>query len=175
MRRLILFRHAKAENSPPGGQDRDRVLLERGREDAANIGVYMAKHRLAPDQVALSPAARTRETWKLAGAAFKPAPSVTPADALYDATRNDIFDLVKATPATAHTLLVIGHNPGLHDAALMLIATGDIGTRERLREGLPTAGLVVVDFAFDDWGKLHPQSGRLERFVSPKSIAAATN
>ena len=43
----------------------------------------------------------------------------------------------------------------------------------RLREKLPTSGLVVIDFAFEGWDKLHPQSGRLERFVTPKSLAAA--
>ena len=63
----------------------------------------------------------------------------------------------------------------LHDLAVMLVASGDIDARERLREKLPTSGLVIIDFAFDDWGKLHPQSGRLERFVSPKSLEAAAN
>jgi phosphohistidine phosphatase len=57
----------------------------------------------------------------------------------------------------------------------MLIASGDIETRERLREKLPTSGLAIIDFPFDDWSKLHPQSGRLERFVSPKSLEAAAN
>jgi phosphohistidine phosphatase len=55
----------------------------------------------------------------------------------------------------------------------MLVASGDVETRERLREKMPTCGLVIIDFAFDDWGKLHPQSGRLERFVTPKSLSAA--
>jgi phosphohistidine phosphatase len=57
----------------------------------------------------------------------------------------------------------------------MLVASGDIESRERLREKMPTCGLVIIDFAFDDWGKLHPQSGRLERFVTPKSLSAAAN
>ena len=57
----------------------------------------------------------------------------------------------------------------------MLIASGDVEARERLNEKLPTSGLVIVEFAFDDWGRLHPQSGRLERFVSPKSLEAAAN
>jgi phosphohistidine phosphatase len=60
------------------------------------------------------------------------------------------------------TLLVIGHNPGLHDLARMLIASGDVEARERLNEGLPTAGR-----------KLHVHGGRLERFVTPRSLAAA--
>jgi phosphohistidine phosphatase len=175
MRRLLLLRHAKAERSEPGTQDRARVLIERGRNDAARIGAYMASHALLPDRVVLSPSARTQETWKYLSGAFKPAPAVISAERLYNAAPRDIIAIIKATPASAHSLMLIGHNPGLHEAAVMLIASGDIDVRERLREGLPTAGLVIIDFAFDDWSKLHPQSGRVERFVSPKSLETAAN
>jgi phosphohistidine phosphatase len=173
MRRLLLFRHAKAERSEPGMEDHSRVLAERGRKDAAKIGAYMASHGLIPDRVVMSTSARTQETWKFAANAFRPSPAAHSAERLYNATAHAILAIVKDTPASAHTLLVIGHNPGLHELALMLIATGDIEARERLREKLPTSGLVIVDFASDDWSKLHPQSGRLERFVSPKSLEAA--
>jgi len=175
MRRLILFRHAKAERSEPGQEDLARVLVERGRKDAGKMGAYMASHALVPDRVVISPAKRTQETWKYTAAAFKPAPAAMTAEPLYDATPHAIFGLIKESPSAAHTLLVIGHNPGLHEVALMLVASGDIDARERLREKLPTAGLIIIDFAFDDWDKLHPQSGRLERFVSPKWLEAATN
>jgi phosphohistidine phosphatase len=80
---------------------------------------------------------------------------------------------VKATAPAVRTLLVIGHNPGLHDVARLLIASGDVEARERLNEGLPTAGLVVIDFAGKAWSKLHPRGGRIERFVSPRLLAEA--
>jgi phosphohistidine phosphatase len=175
MRRLILFRHAKAEPAEQGLEDRARSLVERGRKDAGKIGAYMKSHGLSPDRAIISPAARTQETWKYTAAAFKPSPAAMTADKLYDATPHAIFAIIKDAPASAHTLMVVAHNPGLHEVALMLIASGDIDARERLREKLPTAGLVIIDFAFDDWDRLHPQSGRLERFVSPKSLDAATN
>jgi phosphohistidine phosphatase len=172
MRRLLLFRHAKAESAEPGKKDLARGLVERGRKDAARIGSYMATHALAPDRVLVSPARRTQETWKCLASAFKPEPAATTVEKLYDATPHAILAAIKDTPASAHMLLVIGHNPGLHEAALMLIASGDIDARERLTEKLPTSGLVIVDFAIDDWNRLHPQSGRLERFVSPRTLDA---
>ena len=175
MRRLLLFRHAKAERSEPGTQDLSRVLIDRGRKDAGKIGIYMAGHALVPDRVLLSPAARSQETWKYAVTAFHPAPAAMSTERLYDATPDVILGVIEDIPASAHTLLVIGHNPGLHELALMLIASGDIIARERLREKLPTAGLVIIDFAFDDWSKLRPQSGRLERFVTPKALETAAN
>jgi len=42
MRRLLLLRHSKAERSEPGTKDLSRVLIDRGRKDAAKIGTYMA-------------------------------------------------------------------------------------------------------------------------------------
>lgn len=175
MRRLLLFRHAKAEHSEPGMEDRARRLVERGQKDAAKVGAYMASHALIPDRVMTSPSARTQETWKFAAPAFRPAPAVAPVERLYNATPHDILAIIRGAPPAANSLLVLGHNPGLHAVALMLIASGDIEARERLREKMPTCGLVIIDFAFADWGKLHPQSGRLERFVTPKSLAAAAN
>ena len=175
MRRLLLLRHAKAERSEPGTKDMSRALIDRGRKDAARIGAYMASHAIVPDRVILSPASRTQETWKYAAGAFRPAPAAMSVERLYDATPHAILAILKDTPASAHTLMVVGPNPALHQLALMLVASGDIDARERLHEKLPTCGLVFIDFVFDSWGKLHPQSGRLERFVSPKTLEVAAN
>jgi len=175
MRRLLLFRHAKAERAEPGEPDRDRVLNDRGRKDAASIGAYMAGHGFTPDRVVLSPSRRTQETWKYAAGTFRPQPAAQSIERLYNATAHTILDVIKETPAGAHSLLIVGHNPGLHELALMLIASGDIEIRGRLGEKLPTSGLAIIDFAVDDWRKLHPRAGRLARFVTPKSLGAASN
>jgi phosphohistidine phosphatase len=175
MRRLLLFRHAKAEQSATGAPDRDRALVERGRKDAVRIGSYLASHHLIPERVVLSPAARAQQTWKQAASAMKPAPAAASAEKLYDATAHAILAVIKEATASAQSQLIVGHNPGLHELAVMLIATGDVETRERLREKLPTCGLVIIDFALDAWSRLHPASGRLERFVSPKSLENASN
>jgi phosphohistidine phosphatase len=175
MRRLLIFRHAKAERGVAGAPDRERALIERGRKDAGTIGAYMASHHLIPERVLLSPATRCRQTWKYAADAMKSAPAATPAENLYDASPHAILALIKEQPAKVPTLLICGHNPGLQELALMLIASGEVEARESLREKLPTSGLVIIDFAFDDWARLHPASGRLERFVSPKSLEAAAS
>ncbi len=173
MRRLLLFRHAKAERAEAGESDRERALNERGSKDASRIGAYMAGHALHPDRVVISPSLRTQETWKHAKTAFRPQPEAQTVDRLYDAMPKAIFDVIKDTPASARSLLVIGHNPGLHELALMLIASGDTEAREQLREKLPTCGLAIIDFPADDWSKLHPRAGRLERFVTPRSLEGA--
>ena len=41
-------------------------------------------------------------------------------------------------------------------------------------EKFPTAALAVIDFPLDDWSKIHPKSGRLDRFVVPRALDSET-
>jgi phosphohistidine phosphatase len=175
MRRLLLLRHAKTERLQPGGRDHDRVLAERGRSDAPNLGLYMTRHGLVPDRAIVSTAARTRETWDLVAAEFKNAPPVSFDDRLYDATPKAILAVVKEAKPELGTLLLVGHNPGMQELAAALTASGNLEARQRLHEGFPTSGLAVIEFALEAWSRLHPQSGRLERFVTPRTLRAATD
>jgi phosphohistidine phosphatase len=173
MRRLMLLRHAKTERAEPGERDRDRKLMKRGRADAPVIGSFMAHHGLVPDLALVSPAARAQETWALVAACFDKAPRMMADDRIYNANPQKLIAVIGET-SKAHALIVVGHNPSLHDLAMQLIAAGEVEAREQLNEKLPTSGLVVIDLPFDDWSLLHGHAGRLEHFVSPRLIAAAT-
>jgi phosphohistidine phosphatase len=175
MRRLLLLRHAKSAWSEPGASDHERPLNRRGQEAAPRIGAYLARHGLIPDGVLCSTARRTRETWDLVAAAAPGAPAAAYLDQLYDAAPRALLDVFRRADPGATSLLVVGHNPGLQEVATQLIAAGDLDDRERLREKLPTGGLVVIDFPIAEWTKLHARSGRLERFVVPRMLEAATD
>jgi phosphohistidine phosphatase len=175
MRRLLLLRHVKADRSKSGGGDHDRVLADHGRADALKIGAYMVRHAFIPDHVVVSTAARTRETWALVATAFKDVPPVSFEGRIYEASPQAILEVIKETGPGVGTQLVIGHNPGLQELATMLIATGDVEARQRLQEDFPTGALAVINFALQDWSRLHPQAGRLEHFVTPLSLEAATD
>ena len=172
--RLMLLRHAKSEKAEPGMRDHERILNARGCADAPRIGAYMTRHALIPDRVIVSTARRTRETWERLATAWTTPPPVAYQARLYESGPEAILTVIKETAREVRALLVIGHNPGLHDVARLLIASGDVEARERLNEGIPTAGLAVIDFATRDWPKLHSHGGRLERFITPSSLAAAT-
>ena len=171
--RLMLLRHAKAEKAEPGQRDHERGLTARGRADAQTIGAYMARHKLVPDLAVVSSARRTRETWDRLQPALAAKVAVSFEERLYNTGTEGILTLAKEAKSSVRALLLIGHNPGFHDAARLLIASGDVEARERLNENLPTAGLVVIDFAGKDWRKLHSHGGRLEHFVTPRSLAEA--
>ena len=173
MRRLMLLRHAKTERAEPGERDRDRKLVKRGRADAPTLGAYMAHHDLIPDLALVSPAARAQETWALVADAFDRPPRQETDDRIYNANPHKLLQVV-AEPRRANKLVIVGHNPSLHEFALRLIASGDGEAREQLREKLPTSGLVVMDLPIDEWAELRPHSARLECFVTPRLIASAT-
>jgi phosphohistidine phosphatase len=173
MRRLMLLRHAKTERAEPGQRDHDRKLMKRGRADVPTVGAYMAHHNLIPDLALISPAARAQETWDLLADAFDKPPRTQTDDRIYNASPHKLLQLV-VEPRKANKLLIVGHNPSLHEFALQMIASGDGEASEQLREKLPTSGLVVMDLPIEDWRQLRSHSARLERFVTPRLIAAAT-
>ena len=174
MLRLMFLRHAKSSWPSSGMQDAARPLSERGQAAARLMGAYMAHHSLIPDRILCSPARRTRETWAGIATQWLANMDVVFDQRLYEATPQSILSVIRVQH-DARTLLVIGHNPGLQGAAELLIAAGDVELRERLREKFPTAALAVIDFAIDRWRTIHERSGRLDRYIVPRSVAAATN
>jgi len=174
MLRLMLLRHAQAERGRAGERDFERRLDDRGRRDAPQIGAYMHDEDLLPNAAVVSPAMRTRETWELVAKALKKDGLGTEFDErLYDATPEDILGAIRDTRSNVGALVVIGHNPGLHELATWLVGSGDREAAERLREGLPTSGLVVIEFTARTWKGVGARAGRLERFVTPKWLSAA--
>ena len=178
MRRLMLLRHAKTETDAPSGRDHDRRLDERGRKDAARIGEWIGRHPPFPDLVQVSPAERARQTWEIAWEVMKeyaPPPLVEPVDELYGADPPQLLRAIRrAETSNPKRLMLVGHNPGMHELALALTGSGEASGRMALADNLPTAGLVVFDFAVDDWNDVAFRSGRLVLFISPKLLKQAS-
>ena len=179
MRRLMLLRHAKTEHAAPSGHDQDRRLDERGRLDAAAIGTWIGRHPPLPDAVLVSTAVRARQTWEIARDAMKNAvrvhqPRVELLDELYGAEPTQLLRLIRLAEVTNPArLMLIGHNPGMHELALMLAGSGDAAAKKSLDDNLPTAGLAILDFAVDDWNEVAFRRGELVRFTSPKLLKQA--
>jgi phosphohistidine phosphatase len=176
MRRLMLLRHAKTEAEAPSGKDHDRRLDDRGRSDAAELGAWLARYRHQPDLVLVSTAVRARQTWDIVHAALKAAPQPTVADVpeLYGASPQQLLRIIRAADTEdPRDLLLIGHNPGMHELALALIGSGDVAGRKALADNLPTSGVTVIEFPIKDWKAVTFRGGRLELFVSPKLLRKA--
>jgi phosphohistidine phosphatase len=177
MRRLMLLRHAKTESDAPSGRDKDRRLDERGLRDAAEIGGWIGRNPPFPDSVLVSPAVRAYQTWDIAWEAMNglaPKPHVEVVPELYGAEPIQLLQMVRmASVSDPKRLMLVGHNPGMHELALALTGSGDAAARKALVDNLPTSGLAVFDFATDDWNDVAFRSGRLMLFVSPKLLKQA--
>ena len=174
MRRLMLLRHAKTETDAPSGQDHDRRLDERGHKDAAEIGHWIARNPPFPGLVLVSTAVRARQTWDLAWEEMKgrvPKPEVEILDELYGAEPTQLLQIVRmASASDPKRLMLVGHNPGMHEVALMLAGSGDKTARKALEDNLPTSGLAILDFDIGDWSDVAFRRGKLALFVSPKLL-----
>ena len=177
MRRLMLLRHAKTESDAPSGRDRDRRLDERGHRDAAEIGGWIGRNPPFPDCVLVSPAVRAHQTWDIAWAAMMglaPKPHVELVADLYGAEPAQLLQTIRtASVSDPKRLMLVGHNPGMHELALVLARSSDAAARKALANNLPTSGLAVFDFAIDDWNDVAFRRGRLVLFVSPKLLKQA--
>ena len=174
MRRLMLLRHAKTENEAPSGRDEDRRLDNRGHRDAAEIGSWIGHHPPFPDLVLVSHAMRALQTWQIAWEAMKELvsePEVELVPELYGADVSQLLETIRdASSADPKRLMLVGHNPGMHELALALAGGGDRAGRKALTDNLPTSGLAIFDFDIDDWADVAFRRGRLAAFVSPKLL-----
>lgn len=150
MDRLLLMRHGKAERRSASGEDYDRALTEQGCADAAAVGRALAGQGLIPALALVSGAQRTVETWEAMQASF-PKARVQTLRSLYNASPMEILDALEG--ATAGTVMVVGHNPGLHELAVELLSEGGAGAGEvgKVAAKFPTS--TAVAFVIDENGR----------------------
>ena len=175
MKRLILLRHAKAVPIAPDLEDHDRVLAERGRSDAAQMGQFLREEGLVPELVLCSSAARTRQTLEVMIAGWEVPPQVHELSDLYLARWLTIINQVRQQRVEANTLMVVAHNPGLEECARILARPpGDGKTRkllQMLQDDYPTAAVTVLGFEIESWNQVERAEGELEAFVRPRDLA----
>lgn len=167
MHSLHLLRHAKSDRDA-GIEDHERPLSRRGRDAARRVGERLPAAIGRLDLVLCSTALRTRETAVLALARFAPPPRMLFEDALYLADRRALLRRIAALDEAVGTVLLIGHNPGLHELAIAL-ASPDSPGYERLADGkFPTAAR--VSFVIDaPWAALGHARHKLVDYVTAKS------
>ncbi len=151
MKRLILMRHGKAERSNPGG-DFARALADRGLSDAALMGRLLLDEGLVPDIGLVSAARRTQQTWDQVSLSF-PKAATTSLPGLYNADAGRILFEAEAAGAEHDSVMVIGHNPGMHALTVGLLREGGAGGAliARAESRFPTS--TVAAFTFDAAGR----------------------
>jgi phosphohistidine phosphatase len=165
--RLILTRHAKSDWSTPGEADYDRPLNARGRRQAPLVGRWLASRRDLPAKILCSDAVRTRETLDLILPELPVTPEVDIDPALYHAAPDAILSAIRAQHVPV--LMVVGHNPGLAEAAQRFAHSAPLHPRFG---DFPTAATAVFDFTEDAWSMTSWGRGTLRDFVTPDDLSA---
>jgi phosphohistidine phosphatase len=167
MRRLLLLRHSKAVPFA-GASDYDRALTERGRADAAKVGVFLGDERMVPAAAVHSGARRTKETLALVLGRLRTKITVSMEPRLYEASPSAILQIVRETFDETETLLLVGHNPSIAETALRLATTADENALARMAIKYPTSGLAILEFETAHWRDA--AAGRLVGFVTPSML-----
>jgi phosphohistidine phosphatase len=171
MHRLHLLRHAKSAWDE-GIEDSRRPLSKRGRQSAQLIGETLPKAIGALDLVLSSTALRTRETAELVLAGYAPAPCLIFEDDLYLATVEELLARLRRLDDGCAAVLLIGHNPGLHELAATLAASGSKGAVAIADGKFPTG--VRVSFMIEgNWAALNAARHKVTDYVTVKSLGGS--
>src|ERR1700724_462292 len=162
----------KSSCTDPGLNDHARPLSSFGRQTAKMMAAYLRRAKIAPDLVICSTAMRARQTLDPIAKAKK-SPKVVLEREIYGGAQRALWDQLWNLPESAKSVLLIGHNPALHDLALEL-AHADLNKLLASAGGKFTTG-AMASFRFDGaWKALEPHGAVLASYIIPKAIEALT-
>lgn len=179
MKSLTLLRHAKSGWDDPSARDFDRALNQRGERAGAMMGRHLRAEGLRFDHVVASPAVRVVQTIGCVALGYGEPIEPEWDRRIYLASAATLLDIVNALPDAFNRVLVVGHNPGLEDLALMLVPDaapargGEPSLRDEIETKYPTASLAQIDFDGARWRDVLAGAGNLVRFIRPRDLDPA--
>ncbi len=173
MKTVYLLRHAKSSWKEDGIEDIDRPLSKRGRAAAKAMRRHLAEKKLLPAQILCSPARRTRDTLAIVQGAFATAVPIRFEKGIYMAEPQTLLRRLKRLGDSLGSVMIVGHNPGLAQLALILSESLDTDAHRDLAVKFPTCALAVIRSQAERWGDLESGGGTLEAFVRARDLASA--
>ena len=160
-KRLFLLRHAKSSWDDPALDDHDRPLAARGRTAANLIRAHLVREQVQISLVLCSSARRTLQTLDLIAVSGE----IRIEREIYDASADELLARLQRVGDEIDAVMVIGHNPGIHDLAVSLAASpGDLAAKK-----FPTGALATLTFT-GPWRALEPGHADLDAFVTPRQL-----
>jgi phosphohistidine phosphatase len=133
------------------------------------MAIHLAERGPLPELVLCSPARRTLDTLAPLRKELDPRVRVRVERALYLAGAAHLLARLRRLPARERTVLLVGHDPGIHELAVALAGSGAARARARLREKFPTGALAVFTLP-GSWRDLAPGAARLVEFTRPRDL-----
>jgi phosphohistidine phosphatase len=168
VRTVLLLRHGKSSWSDSTLADIDRPLAPRGERASRKLAKYIRRKRIRPALVLCSPSLRTRQTLEAVEASLGKRSAVEVVPQLYGASEQELLEQLKALPESVSSVMLIGHNPGLHNLALVLASQG--ADLPRLEEKFPTGALATLVVRSEGWTALGRGVAELVDYVVPRQL-----
>lgn len=164
---LILMRHGKASKDYDLFEDIDRPLNKRGKKDVKIIRKQLASCDIVPDMILCSTALRVTETYQEIYKAFPDSPAFS-SEALYQASAETLFEIIRQIKEDVQNVMIIGHNPGLADLAEIICdaAHSDDEALRQMGKKFPTSAVAVLELT-GKWSEIKDNSARLLAFARP--------
>lgn len=163
MKILYLMRHCKSSWKDTGLKDHLRPLNKRGKRDIAVMGNRLRIRSIHLDRIVCSDARRALDTaipiGHLLGLELA---DIRQEPLLYLASQDQILTIVRGLRAGWQQVMIVGHNPGLQDAANLFYSPP-------IRK-LPTAGVVTLGFKIDAWHDIDRRHLVFSDFDFPKRV-----
>ncbi|MGK0256264.1 MAG: phosphohistidine phosphatase [Arcobacteraceae bacterium] len=161
MKKLVIIRHAKSDWDDSSLNDFDRPLNKKGLKDALSMGKFLKEKNLLPDFMISSPATRAITTAQIIAKEVQYEKAITPNQYIYEAYVNTLQEIVSYIHDSNDVVFLVGHNPGVSSLSYMLSV---------MKESIPTAALVEIDFNCDSWMDISKENSTLISYDFPKKI-----
>jgi phosphohistidine phosphatase len=173
MKTLYLLRHGKSAWNDAFLADHDRPLASRGARAATLIGRQLRKDGFRADCILCSTARRAVDTMEIVTAQLDGDALEMPVHQereLYLTGERTLLERLRRLPDKAGTVMLVGHNPDLHNLARELAGKGPKEDLRSLEAKFPTAALAVLEFPIESWSDIGPRTGTLIRFLVLKKL-----
>jgi phosphohistidine phosphatase len=170
-KKLILLRHAKSGWDDPVARDFDRPLNRRGEKAARLVGRWMKNEAIDFDHVIASPAVRVIETLDHIVGGYGRRIEATWERRVYLASSATLMDVMRELGDDIKSVMMVGHNPGMEDLVLELVAE-DIGGEMRalVYEKFPTAAIAEIELDIASWSEIDRNTGKIKKFIRPRDL-----
>ena len=169
MKTVYLLRHAKSNWSDPYQIDKDRVLADRGVNDAVLLGSYVKRNSLNPNIIYCSTAQRCKQTLSLMNLGSDTRKKdIIYDDDLYGCHVSFLLNILFHQDKGVDSILLVNHEPTLSDLVSFLVPRNKILRTDYQKYN--TCGFSILKYKANDWSNINQESLASFEFVIPKNL-----
>ncbi len=166
-KQLFLLRHGDSlpANINKGINDFERILSPEGIEECQIIGKFLQDKQQNIDYILASNAKRTTQTAENIKNYF-PKSQLETTHKLYNASANEILDLISTIDNKINNLMIVCHNPGISNLATLLLENNSKENNKSF-VNFSTCGLTLFKVSITDWVNIMEENLELVFYKKP--------